>query len=541
MFRKLQLTAIFLVILAAAGGAAGLDSNEVVIVANANSKESVSLAKFYAAQRGIPASHICLIKTTLKYNVSRKDFESQIRLPIGHFLIKHKLAAKTRCLCLMWGVPVRVMGPGILRAYQIGKSKSHHELAMDHKLLATVCRKFPAPRTKMLEPVGKLFESPMPPPTRPLLTGSKLLAEFARLLAEKETKIASLTDPAKHRIARRQLLSLRLDAYGLTGLIRYIESHKSPGAPKLAELQARLKKAKDALDKLPKKKITPELIRKKISLMNTTGGAALVYTEASKQARLLGKRPADAAVDSELSLLWWRGHPLFGWTKNPLHWRVAPLLKGKRVPPALMAARIDGPTSADAMRIIKASLATEKTGLKGRFYIDAGGKHKKYDAHFKTLAALMRKNTSFQTILDTKPTLFAAGSCPDAALYVGWYSLKRYVPAFIWSEGAVGWHVASFEAMHLRNSKSSEWCVKMIQNGVAATLGAVAEPYLGSFPLPEEFFPLLLTGKYTVAECYWRTTPMASWRMTLIADPLYNPFKADPHYKLKDLPAGLAP
>ena len=81
----------------------------------------------------------------------------------------------------------------------------------------------------------------------------------------------------------------------------------------------------------------------------------------------------------------------------------------------------------------------------------------------------------------------------------------------------------------------------MIQNGVSATVGAVNEPLLGAFPLPDEFFPLLLTGKYTVAECYWRTVPMASWRLTLICDPLYNPFKNNPRVDAAKLPPGLAP
>jgi hypothetical protein len=80
----------------------------------------------------------------------------------------------------------------------------------------------------------------------------------------------------------------------------------------------------------------------------------------------------------------------------------------------------------------------------------------------------------------------------------------------------------------------------MIQNGVAATCGAVNEPYVGAFPPPEEFFALLLTGHYTLAECYWRTVPAASWRLTLIADPLYNPFKLHPCLSIYDLPKELA-
>lgn len=95
--------------------------------------------------------------------------------------------------------------------------------------------------------------------------------------------------------------------------------------------------------------------------------------------------------------------------------------------------------------------------------------------------------------------------------------------------------------MHRRDPKTQQWCVKMIQNGVAATIGAVAEPLLAAFPEPAEFMPLLMTGKYTIAECYWRAVPHASWQMMLLDDPLYNPFKTNPKVQVKDLPAGLAP
>jgi hypothetical protein len=69
-----------------------------------------------------------------------------------------------------------------------------------------------------------------------------------------------------------------------------------------------------------------------------------------------------------------------------------------------------------------------------------------------------------------------------------------------------------------------------------ATLGPVAEPYLASFPRPDEFFPLLLTGKLSLAEVYWKTTPMASWMISFIGDPLYRPYQAHPAMRVEDLP-----
>jgi hypothetical protein len=57
------------------------------------------------------------------------------------------------------------------------------------------------------------------------------------------------------------------------------------------------------------------------------------------------------------------------------------------------------------------------------------------------------------------------------------------------------------------------------------TLGSIVEPYLDAFPLPSQLFTLLLTGRYALVEAYYLTTPYVSWRMVLIGDPLYNPWR----------------
>jgi hypothetical protein len=65
----------------------------------------------------------------------------------------------------------------------------------------------------------------------------------------------------------------------------------------------------------------------------------------------------------------------------------------------------------------------------------------------------------------------------------------------------------------------------MLEKGVAATLGPVAEPYVQTFPMPDVFFGLLIDGRLSLAECYGLSTPFWSWQMVLIGDPLYRPFK----------------
>ncbi len=92
----------------------------------------------------------------------------------------------------------------------------------------------------------------------------------------------------------------------------------------------------------------------------------------------------------------------------------------------------------------------------------------------------------------------------------------------------MGYHIASSEATTLRTASSQVWCKRLLEDGICATLGPVHEPYLTAFPRPDEFFVALLSGKYGLAECYYRTKPFNSWVMVLIGDPLYNPFRAKP-------------
>ncbi len=546
MIERLRIPAAVLALLGAVSSAAALTPKEVLVVANANSPESIALGEFYRKARGIDEKNLLRIKTTTKYALSRAKYESEVAGPIREHLKKHGLVDQVRCICLMWGVPVRVSGAviagdgGVQKAYKVARTRAHHRLAIDYKLLGTVGKSFPAPKTDSLKPLGKLFKGKTPPLPKKLQAVKAIGKNVRSLLETLEGEVAGIDNDANKRIAQRQIMAIRLNFYGLNGLISYVAKARPAGAPKLEDLKSRLAEAKKRLDAIRKAhpKPTPDSAKLWLAAVDEAVGAWGLWLHANGLLKSVEK--SDASLDSELAMLWVGRYKLGGWQMNALHWRARPA-PGKKLPHVLMASRIDGPTPADARRIIADSIAVEKIGLKGTFYIDAAAKIAAYDARLKKLHTFVTGKTRLKSVLDVERKLFAPGTCPDAALYVGWYSLKKYIPAFTWVRGSVGWHVASFEAMHLRDPKSNEWCPKMIRNGVAATVGAVNEPYLHAFPPPEEFFSLLLTGKYTVAECYWRTCLHVSWRMTLIADPLYNPFAANPQVKLADLPPGLAP
>jgi len=161
------------------------------------------------------------------------------------------------------------------------------------------------------------------------------------------------------------------------------------------------------------------------------------------------------------------------------------------------------------------------------------------DTELDDLASLIATKTKLELTHDQKPEVLPANSVQDVALYCGWYSVHNYVPACKFNPGAVGYHVASFELTTLRNEQDHGWVRGLLADGIAGTLGPVAEPYLHAFPKPNEFFPLLLTGKLTLAEVYWKTNPLASWMMAMIGDPLYNPYKAHPALAEDDLPPNL--
>ncbi|MCK4276404.1 MAG: hypothetical protein KAX78_07820, partial [Phycisphaerae bacterium] len=315
MFRITKTLFAVLAVAMTSQAAFALRPQEVVVVSNANVPESVSLGKHYAAVRGIPAENILLVKTTADYLVPRADYEAQIRRPLREFLVSNRLTSKVRCICLMWGVPVRVGAAApkgkageLMALYRTAGTKVQYRLAIDYKLLGTVARKFPTPTTDGLAPVGKLFESPIPAPSPPLPSQAQLKKDIDKLFEIKQAEVARLHDPAQRRIASRQLMGLQLDVYGLEGLIRHISKVKPPNPPDMLKLTRRRDEAKTRLEKLLKASQTSQNIRAAMDAMELVGGVHRTVSHANKWIKRLGQ--SDASVDSELALMWWSNYEL---------------------------------------------------------------------------------------------------------------------------------------------------------------------------------------------------------------------------------------
>lgn len=238
-----------------------------------------------------------------------------------------------------------------------------------------------------------------------------------------------------------------------------------------------------------------------------------------------------AALDSELTLVKKDNYDLNMWIPNPYYLGFTNQTTGINKSDVLMTSRLDGADETIVKRIINDSIEAEKNGLTGTAYFDARWKdpgEKKvsgysfYDKSIHLTSQLLLKENRINVVLDDSTSLFQKGESPDAALYCGWYSLANYIDAFTWKKGSVGYHIASSECATLKGGTTRVWCKKMLDKGIAATIGPVGEPYVQSFPVPEIFFNYLTEGYLTLAESYIISLPFLSWKMVLVGDPLYK-------------------
>jgi uncharacterized protein (TIGR03790 family) len=295
------------------------------------------------------------------------------------------------------------------------------------------------------------------------------------------------------------------------------------------------KTARQELDRLSEEKASLEA--KLESRAVDAAGKILIAEQIEKLKNTLSgikvHQDTAAALDSELALVLAAEYDTGAWISNPYFTASYQPTTHIDTDGVLMVSRLDGPTPESVRRMIDDSISAENTGLTGVAYMDARWKdpgegqlsgYDQYDRSIHRAAVAIREKGTLPVVLEETSELFSPGQCKEAALYCGWYGLARYVDAFKWQVGAVGYHIASAECTTLREPGSQVWCKRMLEEGVTATIGPVGEPYVQSFPPPDIFFQYLTEGDLTLVECYFLSTPYLSWKQVLLGDPLYRPF-----------------
>jgi uncharacterized protein (TIGR03790 family) len=506
--------------------------HHVVILANAASPESVAVAEHYATQRGIPADHIVRLDLPVREVLTRREYDRLVVVPLRRALSERGLAASTRVVVTTYGVPLRVEAPDLSPDEREWLADARRRVNAGRIALEQLQQTLERIAPSSAEPEDRRFDA-----AQDLLETARtavLLRRVDRAWQAAVQHAQRLPREESERVLRT-VLSL---GYHYGGWAVIAQKRPAGGERPLSDtrqmaawrsLLEQTGPLWSAFARAPVRYQRPLIYRWAERLFGVRG----VLDMASAEVDLLTMAYADASFDSELSLLWW-DRDLY-----PVAWRLAnPLFQDSAANqhdlPVLMVSRLDAPTAALAKGLVDKALQAERSGLKGTVYFDARGLPSKgstdtyglYDQSLRDAAEAVRRHSEYRVVLDDGPeTLSTPGAAPDTALYIGWYKLRAYEDVFTFTPGAIGYHMASAEAMSVHDPTERGWCKNALERGITATLGSVGEPYLDAFPEPAQFTRLLLTGQYSLVEVYYLTSRYVSWRMVLFGDPLYNPMR----------------
>ncbi len=523
---------------------AELKADNLILLVNRNVRVGAELAEHYARVRGVPDNRIVALNLpAAAEEISFADYESQVVLPLRQFLRDHHLESKVTCAVTFYGLPIRIT-----------KRPQTPEMTAE---LAQVRREVQVAEANLRDVVGELEKLARTVNDRYASVASDLPGTAEGAMKFISVNLGGIVDLQRRQQAQQAMLAIFQKLTGSAGLVGHlgVQPNATPEAiQSLAKLRLESQTAQREIAALRDHRSDPAARARMRELVGGHFGLFQLVGLLNAQAAYL--RPADtaSALDSELSLLWVDYYPLAGFQNNPLNRRIDSALTGgaspDSPPPALMVMRLDAASLQRVRSIIDTSIEVERTGLLGQVVIDSRGiaatktdgkpdGYGSYDQTLRNLDRLLEDKTHLKVLFDTRPTTLPANSASDVALYCGWYSLRKYIPSMTFSPGAVAFHVASFEMVSLHDPRERGWVRNLLEAGAVSTAGSVAEPYLTAFPPADEFFPLLLTGRVTLAEAYWKTTPWTSWQMSFIGDPLYRPYATNPALDPSELPAEL--
>ena len=513
--------------------------SQVVIVANANSRESLMVAEHYATIRRIPLQQIVKLDLSLDDTMNRNDYERRLVGPLRQALQNLEIQQSIRVLVTVYGVPLRVSPPTLTAEEQRWQRDASERLGAARSQLLNIER-------QARDIAGQSGSKPAEPTKdeRGVATHERHVTFLLRVdeeVQESVKRVKQLKPPNLHQWSEK-LEAVFRNHQGLAGLAQLHQdlTREGEGSVGAADASARA----EQLEGL-------QLLLESLELPIRTGrtemyqqvgqvyGAYGVFGLAALELNLLSDEQADASVDSELSLLWWdRGQYGVAWRRpNPLHHAFRKSEGRSRNIPVLMVSRLDAPTVDLAIRLVDQAREAEQQGPAGKVYLDARGlpvkdqadTYGRYDQSLRDLNSFLIQHTTYRPVLEnTEARFHRPGEAPDVAIYTGWYRLRQYEDAFTFRPGAIGYHMASAEAVSIHKASESGWCKNALERGITATLGSIGEPYLDAFPEPLTLVTILMTGQYSLVESYYLTSRWVSWRMVLIGDPLYNPWKIKP-------------
>lgn len=495
----------------------------LVLIVNRQQPAGRKLAERYAELRHVPANRIVEIDVPDDVEMTPEAFEASVADVVRREIDSRGLREATQCLLTFYGVPLRVKD----------KETTPFDRNEVKAILEPSVNALRAQFRRSVE-ATEVIAKELDPSFISDVTAVNTEQLRLRGVAAEKSASASLAqkDPATREAMGKRLIDAKSFLTQMPAMPAAPTS-KPAGPPQTQEqLSALLARMND-----------PEARREVREAAYASSNIFQMLVVVEAQQRAIAGGEGEASVDSELSCLWVGSYPRQKWLTNPWHWSAAPPLVEQLRPRMVRVARIDGPTPEIAQRVFEEAIAIEDRGLSGDAVLDARGmtgqgaigSYDATDQSIRDTAKYLTNESGLKPVFDNNAGLLPDHSSDHAAIYCGWYSVRAYKPTVKLVPGSIAWHVASYEMVALRPETEQGWCAGLLKAGATVTLGPVGEPYLIAFPPPDEFLGLLMTGKANIAEAYWSTTAITSWKMVLIGDPLYRPFAKKPAVEVGQL------
>ncbi|MEZ6096217.1 MAG: TIGR03790 family protein [Pirellulaceae bacterium] len=510
---------------------AQLTPESVAVLACKGNAESEALAQHYLEKRGIPEQNLLLLEFDNEEMTSRADWQDRIRPAILKWLNEAERQNSIRCIVTLRGVPLVVdkqfnEQPDAFRAFLEHELKMRSAKAEEtlKNLRALANGEAPADSANN----NKVFEK----------SSFEWNMEFEQVATDCQKRLNDMPQSQRTKYAKQFETDVTILA-GSNLLFKSLESQVRAGNANESVtadfhlIRGRLVTLQETLSLLGQVPSSPELDTVTLAVIERANGILGTIGWLDAQLNQVRKNETHAAFDSELALVRWPMgvDRLHRWQPNLLRSSYSDLYFARDYP-MLMVARIDAGSWETCKRMIDDAIEAESAGgLTGKAYLDGRGIpstaedsiEKQYDMDLLATNRILNGVTS-DVVTNTSPKVFAEGECPEAAIYCGAFSLGKYVDAFDWSRGAIGYHLSTMEALGLHDPASSTWCRSILEDGAVATIGALDESGLAAIPRPTAFFEELVTKHKTLGEAFWAAQPVAGWHVMLLGDPLYCPF-----------------
>ena len=126
--------------------------------------------------------------------------------------------------------------------------------------------------------------------------------------------------------------------------------------------------------------------------------------------------------------------------------------------------------------------------------------------------------------LDTVYDAYGPLPVTNCMFYHGYYGPGAYKDVYTFIPGAVGYHMEYYGAIGF-HKQDPGWCNRAIQRNITATAGAVEAPSSEGIPYGDYFLYAFTRGRDFAESCYNSVYFGNRWMFCFFGDPLYAPFR----------------